>query len=336
MWVRVSTRVGTGYVKINIKGEKVTMSLDTKVLLEALNAPTTIPVVPYKSGQIDYAGHAKNIDYLMTHNYLDNGRKRVISVAGTSLIHHIDLAEQTRVFDETGRVMGGDGVLMSAIVPNPLGDAARLIEEQAELQRPPDVYLIMPLTGIGSPEGTYETFMEFGERVGSSCGARLLYYFRQERDREAVIRLLNDSPHFVGVKIGTSEADVKPFVEGVGDSAMVIWGIGDRSTKAIEMGARGHTSGTAVLCARAADEINNAQRSGDYAAARHVEGLLNGLEEIRFRNGRIYNYAAVVEALRLSGFDDIEGGEGGPFNPRVSADVAKEIAQAIEPLLAYH
>ena len=312
------------------------MSLDTPTLLEALNAPTTIPIIPFKDGQVDFAAHAKNIDYLMSHNYLDNGRRRVISVAGTSLIHHIDLVDQTRIFDETGRVMGSDGVLMSAVVPNPLGDAARLIKEQAQLQRPPDVYLVMPLTGIGSPEGTYETFMEFGERVGNACGARLLYYFRQERDREAVIRLLIDSPHFVGVKIGTGVADVAPFVEGVGDNAMVIWGIGDRSTNGVEMGARGHTSGTAVLCARAADEINNAQRRGDYAAARAVEAVLDGLEEIRFRNGRVYNYAAVVEAMHLSGFDDIEGGEGGPFNPRVPASVAEEIRCAIKPLLAYH
>ena len=62
------------------------MSLTTPELLEALDASITIPIVPYKGGEIDYAGHAKNVDYLMTNNYLDNNRRRVLSVAGTSLI----------------------------------------------------------------------------------------------------------------------------------------------------------------------------------------------------------------------------------------------------------
>lgn len=312
------------------------MALDISTLLDALNASITIPIIPFKDGAIDYDGHAKNVDYLMRSNALDNNRPRVISVAGTSLIHHIDPEEQTRIFDETGRTMGAEGVLMSAVVPNPLSVAGRLVEAQSQLPRPPDVYLVMPLTGVASPDGVYQEFIDFGERYGESCGARFLYYFRQERERNAVIRLLNDSPHFVGVKIGTSEADVQPFIDGVGDNAMVIWGIGDRSTGAAEKGALGHTSGIAVLLARASDAINNAQRRGDYAAARQVEADIAPLEEIRFRDGRMYNYAAVVEAMNISGFDDIVGGDGGPFNPRVPAEVVAEVRKAIEGLEHYH
>ncbi|MEM7129478.1 MAG: dihydrodipicolinate synthase family protein [Chloroflexota bacterium] len=312
------------------------MTLSHSDLLESLYAPTTIPIVPYKNGQIDMKGHAKNIEYLMTHNYLDNGRKRVISVAGTSLIHHIEPMDQTRIFDTMGQVMGDDGVLMSAIVPTPIGTAGRLIEEQSQLKRPPDVYLIMPLGGIYSPEGMYDTFMQFGEAYGSTCDARLIYYFRQPRDRAVAIQLLNDSPHFVGVKIGTGIEDVQPFLDGVGDNAMVIWGIGDRSTDAAEVGSKGHTSGTAVVCAKVADEINNAQRRGDFAAAREMEALITPLEEIRFHDGRKYNYAAVVEAMNQSGFDDIVGGDGGPFNPRVPASVVAEVQAAVEIVKDYH
>ncbi len=311
--------------------------MDTPTLLDALNSVTAIPIIPFRNGRIDYDAHAKNVRYLMEHNYLDNNRPRVISVAGTSLIHHIEPEEQVRIFDVTGQVMGRDGVLMSAIVPNPIGTAGRLIEQQARLSRPPDVYLIMPLTGTFSPEGVYRQFMAFAERYGQEYGARFLYYFRNPRDREAVIRLLNDSPHFIGVKIGTGVEDVAPMIQGVGDNAMVIWGIGDRSTAAAELGARGHTSGTAVLCAGAADAINNAQRRGDYAAARQVEADLNELEEVRFMNGRAYNYAAVVEAMRLSGFDDIDPGDGSaPFNPGVPPEVSERLRAAVERLRPYH
>ena len=50
----------------------------------------------------------------------------------------------------------------------------------------------------------------------------------------------------------------------------------------------------------------------------------------------MYNYSAVVEAMRLVGGDGIDGGEGGPFNPPVPLTVAKEIEKAIEPLYKYH
>jgi len=313
------------------------MPLSTATLLESLNAPTTIPIVPYRNGAIDFDGHAKNIGYLMHNNRLDQGRRRVISVAGTSLINHMEPEEQTQIFDVAGQVMGKDGVLMSAIAPNPIGTAGKLVAAQSRLQRPPDVFLIMPLTGTYDANGVYTTFMEFGKRYGEEYGARFLYYFRMERDREAVMRLLNDSPHFIGVKIGTSEADVKPFVDGVGNNAMVIWGIGDRSTRAAEAGAKGHTSGTAVLCTGICDGINNAQRRGDYEAARQLEAKINALEEIRFMNGRVYNYSAVVEAMRQSGFRDIEAGDcSGPFNPPVSSEVAARIGKAIEGLAEYH
>ncbi|RIK36252.1 MAG: hypothetical protein DCC55_27865 [Chloroflexi bacterium] len=313
------------------------MPLDTPTLLDALNSVTAIPIIPFRRGRIDYDGHAKNVNYLMRANRLDQGRPRVLSVAGTSLIHHVEPEEQTRLFDIAGQVMGREGVLMSAIAPNPIGTAGKLVEAQARLRRPPDVYLIMPLTGTYDPAGVYETFMSFGRRYGEEYGARFLYYFRTERDRDAVIRLLNDSPHFVGVKIGTSEADVQPFVEEVGSNALVIWGIGDRSTAAAERGAKGHTSGTAIVATGICDGINNAQRAGDFAAAHALEAEVNALEEIRFMNGRIYNYSAVVEAMKILGFDDVEAGDGsGPFNPPVPPAIRDRVEEAVKHLADYH
>lgn len=313
------------------------MPFATPALLDALNSVTAIPLIPFRRGRIDYDGHAKNVEYLMRANRLDNGRPRVVSVAGTSLIHHVEPDEQTRLFDIAGQVMGQNGLLMSAIAPNPIGTAGKLVAAQAKLKRSPDVYLVMPLTGTYDTAGVYTTFMEFARHYGEEYGARFLYYFRTERDRAAVLRLLNDSPHFVGVKIGTSEADVQPFVEGVGDNAMVIWGIGDRSTAAAEKGAKGHTSGTAMLATGICDGINNAQRRGDFAEARRLEGRVNALEEIRFMNGRVYNYSAVAEAALILGFGDIEVGDcSGPFNPRVPAEIRTRVAAAVEGLADYH
>lgn len=308
----------------------------TSSLLEALDSVTAIPIIPFDGDRVDYAGHAKNINYLMENNYLSEDRPRVIAIAGTSLIHHICLEDQIRLIDETGRQMGPEGVLISGIVPNPLADTGRLIETQASLERPPDAYLLMPLSGISSPEGVYQEYMKFAETYGEACGARFIYYFRQGRDLEAICRLLNDSPHFIGVKVGTGVEDVRPLIDGVGDSGLVIWGIGDRCTEAAERGTKGHTSGIAIVVARASDEINNAQRQGDYETSRRIEQEIADLEEIRFVNGRVHNYSAVVEAMILSGFDDIEGGSGGPFNPRVPPDVAEAVKKAVDKIKHYH
>ena len=313
------------------------MPLSTPQLLEAMHSVISVPIIPFKHGQIDCEGHAKNTRYLMRNNHLEGGRPRVIAIAGTSLVHHISSQELVRLLDFTGQVMAGQGVLIAGIVPNPIADAGRLIESLAKLSRPPDAYLIMPLSGVVNPEGIYQHYLEFGQRCGEAFQARFFYYLRQKGELQAVARLLNDSPHFLGVKVGTSEEDVAPLLAGLNPGGgMVIWGVGDRSTRAARLGAKGHTSGINVVFARASDEINNAQRRGDYERSLRIENELAALEEIRFREGRIYNYSAVVEAMHLGGFTDVEGGTGGPFNPRVPPEIAAQIETAIRNLKPYH
>ena len=313
------------------------MTIETRALLDGLNSVIGIPLIPFNGGRIDYAGHAKNIGYLMKNNSLSDGRPRVISIAGTSLVHHVASDDQVKLLDVAGRGMEGEGILMAALVPNPLPAAADLIAELASLQRPPDVYLIMPLSGTYGPAGLYETLTSFAETQANRHGARFLYYYRRPRDRDKIIRLLIDSPHFVGVKIGTDEDDVSPFVEALDEGEkIVIWGIGDRSTAAAEMGAKGHTSGINVVVARASDEINNAQRRRDYEAARQIEEEISPLEDIRFMQERAYNYSAVMEAINCSGFDDVVGGSGGPFNPPVPPEIARQIERLMASIEHYH
>lgn len=313
------------------------MPLNTAELLDALDSVTSIPIIPFRDGAIDYDAHARNLDYLMNNNHLEGERRRLIGIAGTSLIHHVSRDEQVKLMDFTGCQMQGRGVLISGIVPNPVEDAGRLIEAQANSTHAPDTYLIMPLSGVNNAEGIYQYYMEFGERYGNSCNVRFLYYLRNKSELDMAVRLINDSPHFIGIKIGTDEGDVDAIVEGVRpESGIVMWGIGDRSTGPAEKGTKGHTSGINVVFARASDAINNAQRRGDYETSRKIENEIAPFEDIRFRDGRMYNYSAVVEAMHLGGFDDVDGGEGGPFNPRVPAAVAREVEAAIDAIKHYH
>ncbi len=307
----------------------------TVELLDHLNSVTTIPIIPFRNGQIDFEAHRTNIRYLMQNNHLSDGRPRVICVAGTSLIHHLDPTQQTRLLQITADTMDDGGILISALMPNPLRIMQQLTEEQLDLHRPPDAFLIMPVVGIYTSGGLYSTLMKHVDRYGPK-GAKFIFYHRNQRDSAQVIQLIRESPHFIGVKVGTSEEDVPKLVEEIGESGIVIWGKGDRSTKAAQLGTKGHTSGISVLYAKAGDLINNAQREGDYDRSQEIEKRVAPLEEHRFENGRENNYTAVVEAMILSGFSDIDAGDGGPFNPRVSAEVSERVQAAIQNLEDLH
>jgi dihydrodipicolinate synthase/N-acetylneuraminate lyase len=312
------------------------MSFSNEQLLDGLNSVTTIPLIPFRGGRIDYDAHAQNIAYLMENNHLSDDRPRVICVAGTSLIHHVSYEDQNKLVEVTGEVMGDQGILLSAVVPNPLPEADNLIDRQSALTRSPDAYLIMPLGGVYSLEGFLETFSQFGHKHELDHGARFLYYHRQAGDRNQVVHLIKESSAFIGIKVGTNESEVEPLCRDIGDQGMVIWGVGDRSTEAARLGALGHTSGISVLFVKAGDLINNAQRLGDYDVSIAVEKRISVFEEIRFENRRAYNYSAIVEAMIQSGFDDIDPGEGGPFNPRVPPEVADRIRHAIQGILDLH
>jgi dihydrodipicolinate synthase/N-acetylneuraminate lyase len=314
-----------------------TMPLSNEELLDALNTVISIPPIPFTAeGAIDYEGHGKNIDYLLASNHLEGDRRRALCIAGTSLIHHIAIDDQLRLMEFTTDRMAGKGIFISGVAPNPLADAERLIEAQTHFTHPPDCFLLMPLSGVADPDGMYHSYMSLGERLGPA-GVRFLYYLRQERETETAVRLVNDSSQFLGVKAGTVPDDVKGIVDHIRPGAgTVIWGVGDRSTAPAAIGAKGHTSGINIGFAKASDLINNAQRRGDYDESNRIEALIAPLEEIRFRNARQYNYSAVVEALHLGGWDDVEGGTGGPFNPRVPEAVREEVRAAIEPILSYH
>ena len=52
---------------------------------------------------------------------------------------------------------------------------------------------------------------------------------------------------------------------------------------------------------------------------------------------RAYNYSAVMEAINCDlGFDDVVGGDGGPFNPPVPPDIARQIERIMASIEHYH
>lgn len=307
----------------------------TPITASDLDSAIAFPFLAFRNGRVDLEAHRKNARFLTSHCYLDGGRRRIVAIGGSSLLHHATLEEQLEVARILGEEAGDKAWFISGILPTPPSQAAALARRQMGLARPPDLFLLLPLVGAYNPEGVRRDLGRFCEELGRE-GARFVLYLRDSTLREAFCGLVRESEHVLGVKIGTSVEDVAPVREALGDQAAVVWGIGDLSTRAIRAGARGHTSGISLLALRASDEINNAHRRGDYAAAEEIESQLRELEEIRFMAGRAYNYAAIHHALRVAAFDDVDPGDGGPFNAPPPPEIRRRVEGLAERLRVWH
>ncbi len=300
------------------------------------NTVVAYPVVPFQNGAPNYASFRKNVEYLIARNRLDGGRPRVLGFGGGSLIHHLAAEEQLRLVEGLCQTAGDRAIVVSGIVPNPLGSAAELVERQMRLARAPDAFLLLPVNGIANPEGIYRELLAFCNEQGRRYGARFFLYLRSSAHRDALARVARDCDWVEGVKIGTAATDIHPVLDILDGRGIAMWGIGDCCLDGIAQGACGHTSGVATLFAGASDALNNAYRRGDLAAAREIEGQLAGFERIRFMEERAYNYAAVVAAARLAGFGDIDCGDGGPFNAEPPPQILDQIRCELEKLAQYH
>ena len=300
------------------------------------NTVVAYPVVPFRNGVPDSASFRKNVEYLIARNRLDGSRPRVLGFGGGSLIHHLSAQEQLCLVDQLCEAAGDRAIVVSGIVPNPLDAAAEMLERQMRLARRPDAFLLLPVNGIANPEGIYRELVRFCSEQGRGHGARFFLYLRSSAQRGALARVARDCEWVEGVKIGTAASDIGPVLEVMEDRGIAMWGVGDCCLNGIAQGACGHTSGLATLFAGASDELNNAYRRGDSAAAREIEGQLAGFERIRFLEERAYNYSAVVAAARMAGFDDIDCGDGGPFNAEPPPDIMEQVRCELEKLARYH
>ncbi len=151
--------------------------LSESALRRHLTGVCPIPIFPFTpQGSVDLDGHAKNVRYLLDNNHLNGGLERVVATGGTSLIHHADPGELTAVVDRMGGVMGDRGVLIAGLPPN-MPIAERLVTEQLRLERPPDVFMLMPLAGYYRPQGLLDTYRLFADKHGAN-GARFIGYMR--------------------------------------------------------------------------------------------------------------------------------------------------------------
>ncbi len=99
---------------------------------------TVLMPMPFRGGRLDGRAHAGNLDYLLGNCFLDQGRRRVIGIGGTSLIHHLDRETLLELVRSTGRQLGSEALFMAGVIPTPPSEARRFIQECLDLEKPPD------------------------------------------------------------------------------------------------------------------------------------------------------------------------------------------------------
>jgi len=312
------------------------MTTENSDTMDELETIIAIPPLPFRAGSFDRDAHHKNMRYLVERNFLKNGRRRAIGIAGTSLVHHVDDSTLLDSVQIAGAAAGQNAILIAGLVATPPASARQFVQRCMALTRPPDYILLMPIPGVCNPDGIKAEFGALAQDCGERFGARFLLYMRSSDLMTAFADLLSTSPHIFGVKIGTSETDLGRMRAAVPADKQVLWGVGDRATQAARLGSRGHTSGITLICPKVCDEIHNAYFAGDFESATKMEQLVAEFEDIRFMESRAYNYSAVVAAAQIGGFSDVDLGEAGPFNAAPPPPIMSRLERCMDQLVSYH
>src|SRR5437773_12550479 len=102
--------------------------------MHELETVIAIPPLPFRAGAVDKEAHQKNLRFLIQRNFLDGGRRRVIGIAGTSLVHHIDRDTLVEVMRDTGETAAQDAVVLAGVLAATPGEACKVGERSMQIR----------------------------------------------------------------------------------------------------------------------------------------------------------------------------------------------------------
>jgi dihydrodipicolinate synthase/N-acetylneuraminate lyase len=128
VWIRnVAFASKIGYIEAIERAEPERLTSMPGIPKGDLDSAIAFPILPFRNGAVDLSAHRRNVDYLVRNCFLDGGRKRVMAIGGSSLLHHLTPEEQLEVARVTGEQAGVAAWYISGIIPTPLRQAAWLV-----------------------------------------------------------------------------------------------------------------------------------------------------------------------------------------------------------------
>lgn len=285
-------------------------------LSTAIRGVGVTPATPFTNDleDVDWEGLESNLEFLV------NEGVGLLYIAGnTGEVMSLSPEEWTGVV-EVALDVAGDSV---AVVPG-IGHEYPMALELARRARRlgVDGLLLMPRT---QPYASSPGLAEYWKAILDTAELPGVLYKKGLPDVADLLDLVS-LESVVACKY--AEKDISEFTRIVADcTSNVIWtcGIAERYAPFYsQAGAEGFTSGLANFSPSVSMEMHSALRNRDLGEALEIRQRLLPFEEIRARNGDIFNVAAVKKAMDLSG---LAGGGVRPplidLDTRSAADVEK-------------
>lgn len=228
---------------------------------------------------------------------IQKGIRVVIPAAGTGEFHSLTVEESTDCIKAV--VNAGRG---SAAVLAPIGlgiEHALAIGEKAMNDGADGVLVMPPVHPYLSDSGVKLYF----EAIFNALKTPLWVYKRGPFPSNECLSELAASGVVTGVKYAVNDMNaLSDFIEKTADSCHIVCGTAERNAPFFHLaGARGFTSGVAMLFPELSLQLHAALTSQNYSEAMRIRSILNPFELFRARHADSLNISAIKAGMDLIG-----------------------------------
>lgn len=228
-----------------------------------------------------------------------DGIRVVIPAAGTGEFHSLTVDEALAAIASAIEVGQGRCQIMA---PVGLGLEHALAVGEKAMELGADALLVMPPV---HPYLSDDGVVDYFQAIFQAFSRPLWVYKRGAYPSDNCLAELAKRGVICGVKYAVNDMNaVVAFVERVEGDCHVVCGTAERNAPFFHLaGARGFTSGAAMLFPRLSLKLHAALAGGDYISAMKFRRILNPLELFRARQNDALNITAIKAGMKILGHD---------------------------------
>ena len=264
--------------------------------------------------------------------HIESGGVSTLLYGGNANFYNIALSEYETVLDQLEAGAAANTLIVPSIGPyfgTALDQAAILAKRQFPTA------MLLPTVAVSSPEGVQAAVLKIVEKFGKPI---VLYIKDQGYVTLDVVKALVGAGAISWIKYAVVRDDpskddfLAGLVQAV-DPNIIVSGIGEQPAIVHwqKFGVHSFTSGCVCVAPRRSQEMLNALRAGDTAAAEAIRERFNSLEALRNAHGPI---PVLHHAVALAGI--AETGPALPLVKNLGDNLLDEILPAAQGLLAWN
>lgn len=236
---------------------------------------------------------------------IQRGIRVVIPAAGTGEFHSLTVEESTACIKAVLNVGHGRAAVLA---PIGLGLEHALAIGEIAMNAGADGVLVMPPVHPYLSDSGVKLYFE---AIYKALKTTLWVYKRGPYPSNECLAELISSGVVTGVKYAVNDLNaLSDFIEKTDSSSQVVCGTAERNAPFFHLaGARGFTSGVAMLFPELSLQLHAALTSQNYSEAMHIRSILNPFELFRARHADSLNISTIKAGM------EIIGESAGPVRP---------------------